>query len=65
MSKIGKRLIKRLQGLLKKLQSDKPIEATQVEKAETPDGIVHIRKKVIFDGRRTDGETEGEAPEVF
>lgn len=61
MSRIGKRLIKGLKTLLQKLQSGESVEATQVEKVETPDGQMHIRRKVILDdpgtGRKTEDET--------
>jgi hypothetical protein len=65
MSEIGKLLIEGLEDLLQKLRSGEPIKGTQVERVETPDGPMHIRRKVMFNGRRTDGKTEGETPDVL
>ena len=61
MSEIGKILIEGLEDLLQKLQSGEPVEGTQVERVETPDGPMHIRKNVMLDGCKT----EGEAPDVL
>ena len=45
MSELGKRLIKGLEEFLDKLKSGEEIEVTEVERFETSDGPMHVRKK--------------------
>jgi hypothetical protein len=49
MSKVGKQIISGLESFLQKLQNNEPIEMIEVQKVETPDGPMHIRKKVVMD----------------
>lgn len=64
MSEFGEQLIEGLQDLLQKMRSGEPIEVTEVERVETPDGPMHIRRKVIY-GQGTDEEASGEVPDVL
>lgn len=48
MRSITDEIIAALEEFTLKLEKGEPIEATQVEKVDTPDGPMHIRKKVIL-----------------
>jgi hypothetical protein len=65
MSKFGKKIIEGLERLLRDLQSDESLEVTEVRRVDTPDGPMHIRRKVIYHERGINRGTEDEAPEVF
>jgi hypothetical protein len=58
MSDFGKILIERLKHLLDDLKSGEPIGVTEVQRIDTPDGPMHIRKKVIYHERNIDRDTE-------
>lgn len=45
---VGKQIIKGMKEFLKKLKSGEPIEATRVERHETPDGPMHVQEKVLL-----------------
>lgn len=52
MSKTGKSIVKDLKKdlreFVRKLRQDEPIEVTEVRRVDTPDGPMHIRRKIIL-----------------
>ena len=48
MNKIEKQLIRGLKWFTRKIKSGKPIKATRVERYNTPDGPMHVRRKVLL-----------------
>jgi len=65
MSSFGERLIKGLERLLKDLQLDNPIEITDIQKIDTPDGPMRIRRRVIYHERNIDTGTEDQTPDIL
>ena len=43
-----KDMIRDLKRFIQKLESNKPIKAVRVERHDTPDGPLHVRRKVWF-----------------
>lgn len=46
---VARRTIKRLKAFSEKLRLGIPIEATEVQRIETPDGPMHVRKRVVIE----------------
>jgi hypothetical protein len=51
MMSVEKKIIKGLKELAERLECGEEIEATRIERYSTPDGPMHIRKKVILKKR--------------
>jgi hypothetical protein len=49
---IAEQLIKSLSEFTKKLEKGEEIEATQIVRADTPDGPMHIRRRKILKRRK-------------
>lgn len=58
MSELGDMIIRGLERLLEDIQSDVPIEATEIERIETPEGPIFVRKKVNLNERRITDDFE-------
>lgn len=58
MGDIGKKILEGLEDFAKKLENGDPIEITQVERVETPDGPMHLRRKTTLRGN--DGISDDE-----
>ena len=65
MSSFGERLIKGLERLLNDLKDGKPMSVTEIQRIDTPDGPMHIRRKVIYHERNIDTGTTNEAPDIL
>jgi hypothetical protein len=56
MGDIGRDLIEGLQDFADKLRRGVPIEATRVERFDTPDGPMHVHTPVVlFEEEQSDG----------
>lgn len=58
MTRIERDIIKGMRQFLRKLKRGIPIEATRIERHDTPDGPMHVRKHVVLNTKRKRGRDE-------
>lgn len=49
---VAKDILAGLQQFSEDLKSGKPIPATRIQRVETPDGPMHLRKRIYLHGRK-------------
>lgn len=58
MGDIASEIVSGLSEFAKRLESGEPVDAVQVERFNTPDGPMHIRKEVVIECLRRDNPAD-------